>query len=174
MEWTKSERMNDDSGQNRNGGHGNAVGLIGLLALFALLAFGLLVSVSSRGGANPAMGGLNNMFAEVQKSADAAAAASSPLTLDTSSACVVSAPGRNVRFHIVVQNADTLQGTTTARPVVGLANGDSISRGEDDQLVQIPAGMSRTLDVVVPYGEEQPASCAVTLSVGAGGTVPMQ
>lgn len=165
--------MHDDRGENRNEGRGNAAGLIGLLAVVSLLGVGLLMSISGRGGANPAMG-LNNMFAEVQKSADAAAAASSPLTLDASSACVVSAPGRNVRFHIVVQNADTLQGTTTARPVVGLANGDSISRGEDDQLVQIPAGMSRTVDVVVPYGEDEPTSCAVTLSVGAGGTVPMQ
>ena len=110
----------------------------------------------------------------MQKSADAAAAASSPLTLDTSSDCVVSRPGRNVRFHIAVHNADTLQGTTTARPVVGLANGDAISRDEDDQLVQIPAGITRTLDVVVPYEEDEPASCAVTLSVGAGGTVEMR
>ena len=73
-----------------------------------------------------------------------------------------------------MQNDDTLEGITTARPVVGLANGDAISRGEDDQLLQIPGGMTRTLDVVVPYGEQEPASCAVTLSVGAGGTVAMR
>ena len=34
--------------------------------------------------------------------------------------------------------------------------------------------MTRTLDVVVPYGDQEPVFCAVTLSEGAGGTVPMR
>jgi hypothetical protein len=166
--------MSYDSGENENEGHGNGAGMIGLVALVALVALALLWSISSRKSTGEAAAGLNAMFAEVQKSADAAAAASSPLTLDTSSACVVDRPGTIVRFHIVVHNDDTLQGITTARPVVQLANGDAISRGEDDELLQIPAGMSRTLDVVVPYGEQEPASCSVALSVGAGGAVAMR
>ena len=166
--------MNDDGGENKNEGHGNAAGMIGLTAVVALLAIGMLWAISSRESSNQAAAGINEMFAEIQQSADAAAAASSPISLDTSSDCVVSRPARNVRFHIVVHNDDTLEGITTVRPVVALASGDAISRGEDDQLLQIPAGMTRTLDVVVPYGDEEPASCAVTLTVGAGGTVPMR
>jgi hypothetical protein len=170
--------MNDDSGENKKEGHGNAAGMIGLTALVALVAVGMLWSISSRGeSTGKAAAGLNDMFAEVQRSADAAAAASSPtlpLSLDTSSACVIDKPGSIVRFHIVVRNDDTLEGITTVRPVVRLANGDAISRGQDDQQLQIPAGMTRTVDVVVPYGEQEPAFCAVTLSDGAGGTVPMR
>jgi hypothetical protein len=166
--------MDDYGGANKNDGNGNAAAMIGLTAVVALVALGMVWSVSSRGSSGPSTAGINAMFAQVQQSADAAAAASSPLSLDTSSACVINQPNRIARFHIVVQNDDTLEGITTARPVVQLANGDAISRDEDDQLLQIPAGMNRTLDVVVPYGDEQPVSCAVTLSVGAGGSVPMQ
>jgi hypothetical protein len=168
--------MNDDSGRNKNEGHGNAAGFVGLTAVVALVAVGMLWSISSRESNGQAVAGLNKMFAEVQRSADAAAAASSPtyLSLDTSSACVIDKSGSIVRFHIVVRNDDTLESITTARPVVRLANGDAISRGQDDQLLQIPAGMTRALDVLVPYGEQEPASCAVTLSHGAGGTVPMR
>ena len=169
--------MNDDGGENKKEGHGNAAGMIGLTALVAFVAVGMLWSISSRQSTNQAVAGLNDMFAEVQRSADAAAAASSPtlpLSLDTSSACVINKPSSIVRFHIVVHNDDTLEAITTARPVVRLANGDAISRGQDDQQLQIPAGMTRTLDVVVPYGEQEPASCAVALSVGAGGTVAMR
>lgn len=172
--WTSNELVNDDRGENKNEGHGNAAGMIGLTALVALVAVGMLWSISSRKSTVQAVAGLNDMFAEVQQSADAAAAASSPLSLDTSSACVIYKPGRFVSFHIVVHNDDTLEGITTARPVVRLANGDAISRGQDDQQLQIPAGMTRTLDVVVPYGEQEPASCAVTLSVGAGGAVAIR
>ena len=166
--------MNDERGENEREGHGNATGMIGLTALVALVAVGMLWSISSRRSSVQAVAGLSEVFAEVQKSADAAAAASSPLSLDTSSACVVYKPARIVSFHIVVHNDDTLEGITTARPVVQLANGDAISRGEDDQQLQIPAGTTRTLDVAVPYGDQEPASCAVTLSVGAGGAVAMR
>jgi hypothetical protein len=166
--------MNEDSGKHKNEGNGNAPAMIGLTAVVALVALGMVWSISSRESNGRAVAGLNDMFAQVQQSADAAAAASSPISLDTSSACVVNEPGRIVSFHIVVQNDDTLEGITTARPVVRLADGDAISREEDDQLLQIPAGMNRTLDVVVPYGEQEPASCVVTLSVGAGGTVAMR
>jgi hypothetical protein len=172
-EWTTNELMNDDRGDKKDG-HGNAAGMIGLTGLVALVAVGMLWSISSRKSTNQAVAGLNDMFAEVQQSADAAAAASSPLSLDTRSACVIYKPGRIVSFHIVVHNDDTLEGITPARPVVGLTNGDAISRGQDDQQLQIPAGMTRTLDVIIPYGEQEPASCAVTLSVGAGGTVAMR
>ena len=54
-----------------------------------------------------------------------------------------------------------------------LANGDAISRDEDDQQLQIPAGTSSTVDVGIPYEEEKPASCAVTLSIGGGGSVAL-
>jgi hypothetical protein len=166
--------VNVDGGENKNEGHGNAKGFIALTALVALVAVGMLWSISSRGSTVQGAAGIKEMFAEVEKSADAAAAASSPISLDTSSACVVDKPGRVVRFHIVVQNDDSLEGITTVRPVVQLADGDAISRGQDDQLLQIPAGMPRTLDVLVPYGEQEPTSCAVMLSVGAGGTVAMR
>ncbi len=166
--------MHDDGGGNQGPGHGNAGAMLGLTALVALVAVGMLWSISSRRSTGQAAANINQMFADVQQSADAAAAASSPLVLDTSSACVLDKPGRIVRFHIVLQNEDTLEGVTTARPVVQLANGDAISRGEDDQQLQIPAGMTRTADVVVPYGDEAPVSCSVTFSVAAGGSVAMR
>jgi uncharacterized iron-regulated membrane protein len=90
-EWTTNELMNDDRGDKKDG-HGNAAGMIGLTGLVALVAVGMLWSISSRKSTNQAVAGLNDMFAEVQQSADAAAAASSPLSLDTSSACVIYKP----------------------------------------------------------------------------------
>ncbi len=146
--------------------------MIGITALVVLVAFGLLWSIAGRRSAGEAAG-LNQMFADVQQSADAAAAASSPIQLDTSSACVVDKRGRIVRFHIVVRNEDTLAGTTVARPVMQLANGDAISRDQDDQQLQIPAGTTSTVDVGIPYEQEEPASCAVTLTIGGGGGVAL-
>ncbi len=160
--------MND----HENAGRGSAGAMIGITALVVLVAFGLLWSIAGRKSAGEAAG-LNQMFADIQQSADAAAAASSPIQLDTSSACVVDERGRIVRFHIVVRNEDTLAGATVARPVLQLANGDAISRDEDDQQLQIPAGTSSTVDVGIPYEEEKPASCAVTLSIGGGGSVAL-
>lgn len=45
---------------------------------------------------------------------------------------------------------------------------------DEDFDLRRPAGVTRTVDVVVPYEERAPMSCAVTLSVGARGTVAMQ
>ena len=160
--------MNDDA----NAGRGNAGAMIAITALVMLVAFGLLGSIASRRSTGQAAG-LNQMFAEVQQSADAAAAAGSPIQLDTSSACVVDKRGRIVRFHIAVRNEDTLAGTTIARPVIQLANGDAISRDLDDQQLQIPAGTTSTVDVGIPYEQAEPASCAVTLSIGGGGNVAL-
>ena len=161
----------DDNRDDKHAGRGSGGPMIALAAVVGLFAFGMLWSIASRQSSGPALAGMNQMFADVQKSADAAAAASSPLTLDTSSACAIDTRGRIVRFHIVVHNDDMLEGVTTARPVVQLVNGDEISRDEDDQVLQIPAGTSRTVDVGIPYEEQQPASCEVTLSVGAGGSI---
>ena len=110
--------MHDESGENENEGRGNAGGMIGLTALVALVAVGLLWGIASRRSSNQAVaGGLDAMFAEIQQSADAAAA-SSPRARQQLSLRHQRAR-QDVRFHIVVHNDDTLDGITPRDPSCG-------------------------------------------------------
>lgn len=146
--------------------------------LAAVAVAGVLIWQSTKpSDLDRAAQGLNDAIQNANSAMGAAGDYTGYITITQErSRCLVNETAGVITFRITVHNADSIERLTTIRPVVRLAGGGLISRGEDDRFLTIPAGADRQVATALAYNRKRhPKECRVTIrNGGEGGSIAMR